>query len=118
MGRNRTAGFARQTPQSRSLLICHSPFETWQDVKQAAQSMPNKNIVSALERHGSFHVHRAAEYRGIAAKLRGEAMATSLPRQRQLNLSAALRWEVLAEEIEAMTAPAFPRLSQRSNWVY
>ena len=63
-------------------------------------------------------MHKAAEYRGIAAKLRREAMATTIPRQRDLNLSAALRWEILAEEIEAVTAPAFPRLSQRSNWVY
>lgn len=61
---------------------------------------------------------KGAEYRGIAAKLRREAMETSPPQQRQLNLSAAARWEVLADEIEATIAPALPGLKQRSDWVY
>jgi hypothetical protein len=61
---------------------------------------------------------KAAEYRGIAAKLRRDALAASLPQQRQLNISAAERWDTLAEEIERVTAPAFAALSKRNQWVY
>jgi len=61
---------------------------------------------------------RAAEYRGIAERFRRQALATSLPRQRELNLSAARRWEMIAEEIEVMTAPAYANLSQPGGWFY
>ena len=62
-------------------------------------------------------MHKAAEYREIAAKLRREAMVTPLPQKRRLNLGAAERWEILAEEIEAVTPPATAGLSQRDCWV-
>ena len=88
-----------------------------QHLKHSFQSLRKPTRLRAALGYRDTTMRKAIEYRGIAAKLRREAMATSLPQQRQLNLSAAARWEILAEEIEAVTAPAFPSLSQHSGWV-
>ena len=44
---------------------------------------------------------KAAEYRGIAAKLRREAERASIPQVRQDHLEAAEKWEAIAQELEA-----------------
>jgi hypothetical protein len=40
------------------------------------------------------------EYRGLAAKFRRDAEAAALPNQRESNLAAAEKWEILASELE------------------
>ena len=54
------------------------------------------------------------EYRSLAAQLRREAMASRLPRVRELKLSAADRWDVLAEELEHFS----PRQVDRAAWIF
>ena len=119
IARHLSVSFRRCTAPERSVRFRPCPAD-WRvrDLKHPVQfNVEEKRRRLRWTRQG-LHMHKAAEYRGIAAKLRREAMATSLPQQRQLNLSAAQRWEVLAEEIEAVTAPAYPGMSQRSGWVY
>jgi hypothetical protein len=81
------------------------------------QSLRNSDILIPCESLEGDAMHKAAEYRGIAAKLRREAMATPLPQKRKLNLGAAERWEILAAEIEVVTAPAAAGLSPQDCWV-
>ena len=59
---------------------------------------------------------KAAEYRGIASKFRREAAQASLPQQRQLALSAADRWDLLAQEMEATIAPSVALARKRPGW--
>jgi hypothetical protein len=59
-------------------------------------------------------MEKVIAYRSIAAKLRREAAVAGLERARQMKLAGAARWEVLANEIEAVISP-----SQRMDgWIY
>lgn len=61
-------------------------------------------------------MEKAKQYRGIAAKLKREAEKAVLPQVRNLKLSAATRWETLAQEIEVVVAPSARQTS--ANWIF
>ena len=61
-------------------------------------------------------MNKVAEYRGIAAKFRREAMETSLPLKRLRALNAAQRWDDLAQEIEVTVAPGAVLGSRPATW--
>lgn len=61
-------------------------------------------------------MEKAIEYRGIAARLKREAERAALPQVRRLKLSAATRWEALAQEIEVVVAPA--ACQDSANWIF
>lgn len=60
---------------------------------------------------------KAIEYRGFAAKFRLEATESALPQRRQVALTAAERWEALAQEFETAIAPTVALRGRRANWV-
>ena len=58
----------------------------------------------------------AIEYRSLAARLRREARHEHLPNIRGQKLAAALRWEMLAEEIEMVVRPG--HAAPCAGWVF
>ena len=58
----------------------------------------------------------AIQYRGLASRFEREAFASTLPRIRELKLSAARRWEALAGEKEMVVRGSGS--SDRTDWIF
>ena len=63
-------------------------------------------------------MNEAIEYRSLAAQMRREAMASLLPRVRELKLSAADRWDVLAAELEHFSHSPLASPAERAAWIF
>ena len=52
-------------------------------------------------------MHKAAEYRGLAAKYRRLAEKPELAHEREANLAAADKWDYAADQVEATSKTLF-----------